>query len=292
MEARFLVRFFNRALLLLTLSLHATAALDNIVLLAEKRSPVLEKLQQQLQTIAPDFSYKISTPGSAISIQPDDYVILVGRSAASHFDYAKHSRNISVLLTSEQCEKLNVQTCIWIEPPLTRQLRLANLVLPGNKKIGFLVNNKQQAEQVLSELSDAQREMLKVVALDDYENINQALFNALKNTRLLLGHYNNKIYSANNIKNILITSYRQHKVLVGPSRAYLKAGSFATTFSGLSHIAQRIVDVIKHHKDTKSWLVPGYNPYYKILFNQQVARSLNIRVANDELLEQRMREEK
>jgi len=291
MDAILIAKFLLRTLVLILLSLNAVAEQDTIILLADKKSPVLEKLRQQLEIIAPDLSYKISAGDSSVKILPNDYVISVGRSAAGHFNYANHKRNIAVLITSQQCEKLNVQTLILVEPPLVRQLRLANLVLPGNKKIGFLASNRQQAKQMLSGISNKQIDMLKIITLDEYENINQALFHALKNTRLLLGSYDNKIYNANNIKNILITSYRQQKVLIGPSRAYLKAGSFATTFSDLSHVAKRIIDVVGHHRVTTSWLETGYNPYYRILFNQQVARSLNIRVTNDSLLEQRMREE-
>jgi len=291
MDARFLAKSLLRAVVLILLSLNAVAEQDTIILLADKKSPVLEKLRKQLEIIAPNFSYKISAGDSSVKILSNDYVISVGRSAAGHFNYANHKRSLAVLITSPQCEKLNIQTCIFVEPPLERQLRLANLVLPGNKKIGFLASNRQQAKKMLSEFSDTQKNMLKIIALDEYENINQALFHALKNTRFLLGSYDNKIYNANNIKNILITSYRQQKVLIGPSRAYLKAGSFATTFSDLSHVAKRIIDVVEHHRVTARWLKAGYNPYYRILFNQQVARSLNIRVTNDSLLEQRMREE-
>ena len=290
MDAIDRMMFYLRLILFTLLTCPLYAEQTSIVLLAEKDSPALNKLYKKLQTIAPDYQYSISTRSSPLDVEADDFVILVGSKVPSYFDVSQHKRSIGVLVTQQQALELETQTSIWVEPPLSRQLKLADLVVPGDEKIGLLVTNEKNKAEQLSKLSSSQKEMLKVVNLSDYENINQALFNVLKGTRLLLGSYDNRIYNAKNIKNILITSYRQQKVLIGPSRAYLKAGSFATTFSDLSHVAMRILDVVNNFQKTGRWLAADYNPYYRILFNQQVARSLNIRVMNDKVLKERMRE--
>lgn len=282
--------FYLRLILFIMLSCPLYAEQTSIVLLAEKDSPALNKLYKKLQAIDPNYKYSISTKSSPLDVEDNDFVILVGSKAPSYFNVSQHKRSISVLVTQQQALELETQTSIWVEPPLSRQLKLADLLVPGNNKIGLLVTSEKNKTEQLSRLSTSQKEMLKVVSLSDYENINQALFNVLKGTRLLLGSYDSRIYNAKNIKNILITSYRQQKVLIGPSRAYLKAGSFATTFSDLSHVAKRVLEVVAQFQQDGVWLTAGYNPYYRILFNQQVARSLNIRVLNDELLEKRMRE--
>lgn len=263
-------------------------AQDKIILVAERRSPALNKLISTLRASAPQFSYQISTADSPVVISVNDYVIVVGAKKITHTDLSKYPKRIAVMLTAHQAELVDVSTSIYIEPPVSRQLKLANLLIPGSKKIGLLVSDEQDKANVLNQLSEVEKDMLKVVSITEYDNINQALFHVLKGTRLLLGHYNSEIYNAKNIKNILITSYRQRKVLIGPSRAYLKAGSFSTTFSDLSHIANRIIEVIEHHKTSDQWLKAGYNPHYRILFNAQVARSLNIRVLKEDYLRQQM----
>jgi len=272
------------------LSLPLFAAQDKIVLVAERNSPALTKLLTHLNNVTSDFSYQVSTTDKPVSITSDDYVIAVGAKQALHVDFSKYPKRIAVMLTAKQAEVSDMASAIFIEPPLGRQLKLANLLVPGNKKLGLLVNNEQDKISVFSTLTDTEKMMLKVVNIEEYDNINQALFHVLKDTRLLLGHYNNEIYNAKNIKNILITSYRQRKVLIGPSRAYLKAGSFSTTFSDLSHIALRIIEVVKHHKNSGQWLKADYNPHYRILFNSQVARSLNIRILDEDFLKQKMGE--
>lgn len=288
MDARFLTMFHFRFLVLILLSWPLFAAQDSIVLVAEKNTPAINKLLSQLAENAPEFTYSISTRNKPVSVAPNAYVIVVGAKKSTHFDFSKYPNRIAVMVTAEQSKSSDMKTSIFVEPPLARQLKLANLLIPGNKKLGLLVSDAQEMNQVLSSLSKEEQNLLKFVNIEDHKNINQALFHVLKGTRLLLGTYNNNIYNAKNIKNILITSYRQQKVLVGPSRAYLKAGSFATTFSDLSHIAQRIIDVVHAHKKKGEWLQADYNPYYRILYNSQVARSLNIRVLNDEVLRQQM----
>jgi hypothetical protein len=287
-DAKYFTFYYVKLLLLTIISWPLYAAQDNIVLVNEKNSPALNKLLTHLNNTSLDFSYQISTSENPITIIPDSYIINIGARQATHVDFLLYPKRLAVMLTAQQSKSLDVATSVFIEPPLSRQLKLANLLVPGDKKIGLLVNNEQDKKNVLMHLSDAEQTMLKVVNIEDYDNINQALFHVLKNTRLLLGHYNSDVYNAKNIKNILITSYRQRKVLIGPSRAYLKAGSFSTTFSDLSHIAQRIIEIVKHHKESGQWLKADYNPHYRILFNPQVARSLNIRTLSNELLLQKM----
>jgi ABC-type uncharacterized transport system substrate-binding protein len=289
MDAKYFTLYYVK-LLLLIISCPLYAAQDNIVLVAEKNSPALNKLLTHLKNTSSDFSYQVSTSKTPITITPNSYIVSVGAKKATHVDFLLYPKRIAVMLTAKQSKSLDVATSVFIEPPLSRQLKLANLLIPGNKKIGLLVNDEQDRKNVFMTLTDAEKMMLKVINIEEYDNINQALFHVLKDTRLLLGHYNNEIYNAKNIKNILITSYRQRKVLIGPSRAYLKAGSFSTTFSDLSHIAQRIIEVVKHHEESGQWLKADYNPHYRILFNPQVARSLNIRILSNEILMQKMGE--
>ncbi|MBA34575.1 MAG: hypothetical protein CMI14_03980, partial [Oleispira sp.] len=123
----------------------------------------------------------------------------------------------------------------------------------------------------------------------DSNNLNVALFDVLKDSDVLLGVYDKRIYNSENIKNILITSYRQQKVLVGPSKAYLKAGSFISTYSNLSHIAERLTDIISIYDSEGRWLDEGYNPYYEIVLNSQVGNSLNILLPDLNLLTKKMK---
>lgn len=284
--------FFLRYFLCVIVSFPLYAEGDSIVLLTENNSPALNNLYKKVKQLAPEFNLAISTKQSPFTINSNDYVVLVGDDVPGHIDVSTLAKSIAIMVTKNQSKRLNVKTSVWVEPPLKRQLKLANLVIPGNSKVGLLVNGVVDKQIQIASLDESQREMLNIVDINEYDNLNQALYNVLKESKLILASYNNTIYNAKNIKNILITAYRQQKVLIGPSRAFLRAGSFATTFSNMDHIAQRLVDIIQHHKNTEIWLSADYNPHYSILFNQQVARSLDVPLVDVELLKQQMNETK
>lgn len=284
MEAKHNMIFCLRMIVLIVLSFPLYAEKETIVLMSKDNNPALTNLYNRLDSLSSDFNYVISTEVHSIDIKENDFIVLVGAYNPSYFNLESHKKTISVLITKEQSREINSQTSIWMEPPLSRQLMLANLIIPGQQKLGFLVNGSESKKNQLSELSEAQIQMLNVIDLEESENINRALFKVLKDSKLLLGSYDPEIYSSIHLKNILITSYRQQKVMIGPSRAYLKAGSLATTFSDLDHIAKRIMDVVIEYQSSAKWLETGYNPYYRILFNKQVARSLNIILPEEDFL--------
>ena len=276
--------FFLRMIVLISLSFPLYAEKETVVLMAKENNPALTNLYKRLYSLNANFNYVISTEEHPIDIKSNDFVVLVGVNKPSHSNVDSHKKTISVLITKDQSFGIKSQTSIWMEPPLSRQLMLANLVIPGQQKLGLLIKGSESRKNQLSGLSESQIQMLNIIDIEESENINQALFNVLKGSKLLLGSYDPEIYSSSNLKNILITSYRQKKVMIGPSRAYLKAGSLSTTFSDLGHVAQRIMDVVLEYQSSAKWLKAGYNPYYRILFNKQVARSLDIILPEEDVL--------
>ena len=239
-----------------------------VVVASSKSSPILPKIVAGIKTDYPNWQVSISTPGNAKSVE-NTYIIAAGKGAVAHLDATKSLGSVRVLLPKALADQQNDQSAVYIEPPLLRQAYLAHLLLSGVDPLGFLVSSEAAKTSALKTLARFPELKSNVVVLKD-GNLNQGLSKVLRNSRLLVGTYDTAIYNPANIKNILITSYRQHKVLIGPSKSYLKAGSYATTFSNLNDIASRAAAIISHHQKQKKWLHADYNPHYQILFNQQV----------------------
>lgn len=260
---------------------------EDIVLVAKKSSPLLLKLKENIEKQSKRFNVSIILNDSKVLPPKNSYLINVGLLEIDARLTQHTMGTISVLLTQEQNKKVNNQSAIYVEPPFKRQFDLAALLFPG-AKIGLLVANQQQEDTYLGQLNSEEREQVNIKKLSDYSSLNKALYVVLKDASLLLGIYDDNIYNAKNIKNILITSYRQQKVLIGPSKAYLKAGSFASTYSNLSHVAKRIGDIVSTHHKEKRWLPADFNPYFSVRFNKQVANSLNIQAFNAHEVVQQM----
>src|SRR5690554_8109085 len=80
---------------------------------------------------------------------------------------------------------------------------------------------------------------------DESESGAHALVHLLRDNSALVGIYDNELYSPENIKTILISAYRQNIPLIGPSAAYLKAGSLASTYRNIDDTALRLFEVLK-----------------------------------------------
>jgi hypothetical protein len=281
-------KLLYKILVTVWLLLPAFLCAEDIVLMANNMSPLLLNLKSKLEQQSQDFTVTIVTQDRPSTFPNSSYIVSVGSHSVNPLFREKAKGVISILVTEKQNRGISNQSAIYVEPPFERQLRLTQEVFP-NSKIGVLVADQKQKELIEKALTPLQSPLLNVVKLTDSNNLNVALFDVLKDSDVLLGVYDKRIYNSENIKNILITSYRQQKVLVGPSKAYLKAGSFISTYSNLSHIAERLTDIISTYDSEGRWLDEGYNPYYEIVLNSQVGNSLNILLPDLNLLTKKMK---
>lgn len=186
--------------------------------------------------------------------------------------------------------RLTINSALYSDPPLYRQLRLAHLMLGRSTDLGVLLN---EAPEALSELvpQDKRSKRVNYYDVKDYRSLNRALSDALNSSDALVGVYSSRLFSTANIKNILISAYRQRKPLIGPTASYIKAGALASTYSSVGDTAKRLGEILKQglRPDTPIWEPAGFNPYFSLAYNPQVARSLNIALPDkDKVLKQLM----
>ncbi|MEQ3692263.1 MAG: hypothetical protein ABNH16_16160 [Thalassolituus sp.] len=242
---------------------------SDVVILAEQRSPVLDKLAKNLtELIAKDVSHH--TLEYAKNLKSTDIVILAGDKAVSQWRGSQPSIAIWVGRTVIDENHAHLSSAIYSEPPVVRQLALARFLFP-DARISSIYSN-QAEEWLVSELKVAEGSGLSLVLQSDDQTLNYALKKALSGYDVLLGVADSTIYNPSTVKNILISAYRQNIPLIGPHRAYIRAGAIATTYSSLEHTTTRLAEMIMAER------LPavGYNPYFTVMFNEQVARSLNI----------------
>lgn len=179
-------------------------------------------------------------------------------------------------------------SAIYTEPPLSRQLALIRLLLGEDVPVGVLFQDR--AFWPVSGLAglDLAGAGVTPYYLSDYDSLNHALLELLRENRALLGVYDPQLYNAANIKTILISAYRRSIPLLGPGSAYLRAGALATTYSGNAEVAQRLHEILNAGLADGLWPAPAYNPYFRVGINPQVARSLNLLVPDSDELERQL----
>lgn len=279
-----IIRFFSLVVALLLLFGQAHS---DVVILAEQRSAVLDKLAKNLSDKIPGrvvhrvFS-DLAQAGSNnhVKLNDDDVVILAGEAAVRQWRGSQTSIAIWVGRTVIEEQVGKISSAIYSEPPLTRQLALAKYLFPdarissiySEQAPDWLVKELKEAQKSLDSEGDANNGRLHLVLQKNNQSLNYALREALSGYDVLLGVADSEIYNPSTVKNILISAYRQNIPLIGPHRAYIRAGAIATTYSTLDDTTRRLAELII------APLIPSpdYNPYFTVVFNEQVARSLNI----------------
>lgn len=179
---------------------------------------------------------------------------------------------------------------LWSDPPIERQLRLVKLILPTAERVG-LPYDEDSAFLVPEAVAAGRALGITVVphrwqAAQDTESLTQLL----RSTDALLGLDDRNLYNPRTAKTLLLTSYGQHRPLFGPSAAFVRAGSLASSYSDQHDWLAVLDDLLKQPSST--WPATLYPQRFKVLGNRQVARSLGIRLPDDEQLAAQLAKEK
>ncbi|MHC8288200.1 ABC transporter substrate-binding protein [Pseudomonas sp. XS1P51] len=163
---------------------------------------------------------------------------------------------------------------LWSDPPLDRQLRLAQTLLPQVKRVGVLYDS--HSEFLLKELHQAALPLGLEIVTERWDNTNDSrpLQALLKTSDVLLGLDDPDLYNPKTAKNLLLSSYARQQALIGPNAGFVKAGSLASTYSDQADWLEMLHDLLDRPPAT--WPRTHYPNRFKVLSNPQVARSLGI----------------
>lgn len=171
---------------------------------------------------------------------------------------------------------------LWSDPPPDRQLRLIRRLLPEAKRVGVLYDN--HSEFLLNDLRESAKPLGLDIVAERWDNTHDSrpLQNLLKNSDVLLGLDDPDLYNPKTAKNLLLSSYAQQTALIGPTAAFVKAGSLASTYSDQSDWLAILDDLLDRPPAT--WPRTHYANRFKVLSNPQVARSLGFEQINEALV--------
>ncbi|WP_434560058.1 ABC transporter substrate-binding protein [Pseudomonas sp. R1-6] len=163
---------------------------------------------------------------------------------------------------------------LWSDPPMGRQLRLIRQVLPQVRRVGVLYD--RHSEFLLKDLQQAALPLGLQIVSERWDDINDSrpLQNLLGQSDVLLGLDDPDLYNPKTVKNLLLSSYARQRALIGPSAAFVKAGSLASTYSDQEDWLAILDELLD--RPAATWPRSLYPPRFKVLSNQQVARSLGI----------------
>lgn len=255
----------------------------DLLVAGSENSALNERFIGSLQSALGDkITIQSFTPGLSLR-NPDTLVISLGPAAMSRVQRLEPRPPQLALLVSESQfagyagRSGSRSTAVYQNPPPLAQALLGRLILPQATRVAMLVKPGQAPRY--DELARALTGFdlsLRTFTVEAPDQLIPTLARALDYGDFLLGTPDDSLYNARTIKHILLTTYRRDRILVGPHRAFVRAGAIASPYAGLSTVVEAGVRAAKLWLEDRRLPAPGYPDRFAVAVNAQVARSLNI----------------
>jgi hypothetical protein len=162
-------------------------------------------------------------------------------------------------------------TAVYADPAPADQLRLVSLLYGRPVRVAAIVGS---STAFLKPVLAGQVEVQDMAEGDD---INRVL-NRIGQTEVLLALPDGEVYNPENIRNILLSTYRHKQAVIGFSADMVKAGALATTYSEIGDVNAQVAEVAAAFVASGQLPPPQFPRYFRTIVNEGVARSLDVAV--------------
>lgn len=164
-------------------------------------------------------------------------------------------------------------TAIYAEPAPNDQMRLAELLYGRPVRVGVLLGpDTAFLRPVLDDATEIQM-------YDPGDDLNHTL-GSMTRAEALLALPDSDIYNAENVRNILLSTYRRKQGVIGFSADMVKVGALATTYSEIEEINAQVAELAADFVRTGELDPPQFPRYFRTIINEGVASSLDLRVTD------------
>lgn len=164
-------------------------------------------------------------------------------------------------------------TAIYAEPAPNDQMRLAELLYGRPVRVGVLLGPDTAF------LKPALHEATEIQMYAPGDDLNHTL-NSMTRAETLLALPDSDIYNAENVRNILLSTYRRKQGVIGFSADMVKVGALATTYSEIEEINAQVAELAADFVRTGELDPPQFPRYFRTIINEGVASSLDLRVTD------------
>lgn len=270
----------------------------DILVVSNEKSAALQDFTEALAQRRPNDNVHLESPETlppAATLDGETRLLLLG-TAALNWRIASDQAPPALTLLVSRVEARQVLgerkpahlSLLWSDPPPARQLQLALEITPRPHRIGVLLG--PTSEFLLEELTHA-AEKLGVELVSELQtrvDDTRPLRELLGHSDLLLGLDDKQLYNAQTIKGVLLSAYAENRALIGPTAAFVKAGSLASSYSDQNDWLDTLNSLLD--QPPEHWPRSLYPERFKVQSNRQVARSLGIDLPDDAELARRLAE--
>jgi len=170
--------------------------------------------------------------------------------------------------------RAKAMTAVYAEPAPAEQLRLAALLYRRPVRAAAILG--PETGFLLPALL-GQAEILHAARGDDMSD----LLARVKRSEVLLALPDSTVYNPENIRNILLSTYRRKQGVIGFSSDMVKVGALASTYSEIEDINTQVAEMAAAFVATGELPPPQFPHYFRTAINEGVARSLDLAVSEE-----------
>lgn len=256
---------------------------NRIIIIHPSANKFYEKMAQKLSRLFADTDEKHFSQQKSSS---PELIIILGIEAAKDADkhYPESSKlfivtDPGVYIPSEDSAKNN--SVLYMAQPYCRQIQFISLLNSNWKVISIL--NSQNKPVDISSLEQCALEFgmkTRIFNSQGSQQLTSELTDALRHSDVLLALPDSQIYNSTTVKNILLTSYRLRKPIIGFSSNFVNAGALASLQSNVDQIVEAIGKLVNQYQDKGGQFAKqaNYPSSFDISINRQVFMALDLSI--------------
>jgi ABC-type uncharacterized transport system substrate-binding protein len=181
-------------------------------------------------------------------------------------------------------------SAIVLDQPYSRRFSLIKTVLPEAKNLGVLLGPDSSSDMDdIREVGESAQFNILQESIQLQTDLIPHLTTLLGVSDALMAVPDSLVYTRETVQPILLTSYRHQKPVFGFSQSYVRAGALAAVYSSSKQLAKQAAEISIKSQQLSSILPPPQAPkYFSVALNYQVARSLNIQIADENVINKKM----
>lgn len=182
-------------------------------------------------------------------------------------------------------------SAIYLDQPLSRQLELVRLVLPGKTRLGVV--SGQQSLYYWAELErEAKAKEFSLVAemIESSNDLGPTLQRVFSQADFLFALPDAEVFNRTTVSKILLSSYHSRRPVIAFSAALVKSGALAAVFTSSEHLARHIAELILKLQSDGNFVLPPpqYPMYWRVSVNRPLAQSLGLSIPSDQEIQSKL----
>jgi len=273
----------------------ALAAPEINVLVSEPAGIYQETATSLSQTLSrDDWKITLSTP-DRYSTNGRNLTVAIGTRALEAALALPGRPVLSLLVPRSTYERLasgqHQVSALYLDQPLTRQLQLLGLALPGLKKAGATLGPASRGMQ--TELQSAAKEsgiQVNSTLIDQGADLYAALTELAEDSQAFLLLPDPVVVQRGALQNFFLHTYRLKKPVLAYSAPLVKSGALLGLYATPAQLGEEAAGWIRESWSRGAFRLgpPRYPKRFTIGVNHTVARSLEIDLPSEEALSRRL----